>query len=59
MMTGIQEWLERMAPEAAINEIAAALKKVLPLVSDEERLNFVMQIVGGAGHDKVASMVHL
>jgi hypothetical protein len=48
-----------MAPEAALGEIATALKKLLPAVSEEGRLNFVMQIIGGAGDDKVASMVHL
>ena len=40
-------------------EIAAALKKLLPAVSEEGRLEFVKQIVGGAGDDKVASLVHL
>lgn len=58
-MAGIQELLDRLAPEAALEEIAAALKRLLPAVSEEGRLNFVMQIIGGAGDDKVASMVHL
>ena len=42
-----------------MTEIEAALKKVLPLVTDEERLNFVVNLIGGASDDKVASMVHL
>ena len=58
-MAEIQELLDRLAPEAALREIAAALKKLLPAVSEEGRLNFVKQIIGGAGDDKVASMVHL
>jgi hypothetical protein len=58
-MTGIQECLERMAPEAALKEIGTALKKLLPTVSEEDRFNFVVQLIGGAGDDKVASMVHL
>jgi hypothetical protein len=58
-MTGIQEWLERMAPAAALEEIGTALKRLLPAVSEEDRLNFVVQLIGGAGDDKVASMVHL
>jgi len=58
-MAGIQELLDRMVPEAALREIAAALQKLLPAVSEEGRLNFVMQIIGGPGDDKVASMVHL
>lgn len=59
MMTGIQELLARMSPEAALEEIGAALKKLLPTVSEENRLNFVVNLIGGAGDDKVASMVHL
>ncbi len=58
-MARIQELLERLTPEAALGEIAAALKGLLPLVSEKGRLNFVMQIIGGPGDDKVASMVHL
>jgi hypothetical protein len=59
MTAGIQELLARMAPEAALDEIGAALKKLLPAVSEADRLNFVVTLIGGAGDDKVASMVHL
>ena len=59
MMAGIQEWLVRMAPEAALDEIGTALKRLLPTVSEENRLNFVVNLIGGAGDDKVASLVHL
>ncbi len=58
-MAGIQRRLERMAPEKALGEIAAALKTLLPVVTEEERLNFVVKLIGGASDDKVASMVHL
>ena len=58
-MAGIQERLDRMAPEKALMEIGAALKKILPLVTDEDRLNFVVNLIGGASDDQVASMVHL
>jgi hypothetical protein len=57
--TGIQEILEGMSPAQALPELAEALKKILPLVSEEDRLNFVVNLVGGAGDDKVTSMVHL
>ena len=59
MMAGIKEWLAQMAPEAALDEIGTALKKLLPTVSEENRLNFVVNLIGGAGDDKVASLVHL
>jgi len=58
-MGQIQKILDRMEPDKAITEIASALKKLFPLISDEERLNFVVNLIGGAGDDKVASMVHL
>jgi hypothetical protein len=59
MMAGIQELLARMAPEAALDEIGTALKKLLPTVSEDNRFNFVVNLIGGAGDDKVASLVHL
>ena len=58
-MATIQELLDRLPPEAALREIAAALKKLLPAVSEAGRLEFVQQIVGSRGDDKVASLVHL
>ncbi len=58
-MAKIQELLDRLPPEAALAEIAAALPKLLPAVSEAGRLEFVKQIVGGAGDDKVTSLVHL
>ena len=59
MTAGIQELLARMAPEAALDEIGTALKKLLPTVSEDNRFNFVVNLIGGAGDDKVASLVHL
>ena len=58
-MLGIQERLDRMTPKKALKEIGTALKKILPLVTDEERVDLVVYLLGGAGDDKVASMVHL
>jgi len=58
-MAGIREIMERMAPAEALPQIAEALKKILPLVTEADRLNFMVNLMGGAGDDKVASMVHL
>jgi hypothetical protein len=58
-VAGIQEILKSMTPAQAMAEIAAKLKTIFPLVTDEERLNFVVNLIGGAGDDKVSSMVHL
>ena len=58
-MAKIQEFLDHLPPEAALLEIAAALPRLLPAVSEEGRLNFIRQIAGSRGGDKVASLVHL
>ncbi len=58
-MAGIREILECMAPAQALAEIAGALKNILPLVTEEDRLGFVVHLIGGTGDDKVASLVHL
>ncbi len=58
-MADIQEILEGMAPEKALAEIGAALKKLFPLVMDDDRMKFVVNLVGSAGDDQVSSMVHL
>ncbi len=58
-MAGIKKILESMAPSQALAEIGGALQQILPLVTAEDRLSFVVHLLGGAGDDKVASMVHL
>ena len=59
MKAGIDEFLVGLAPAEALLAIAGALKKILLLVTEEDRLDFVVNLIGGAGDDKVASMVHL
>ncbi len=59
MTADIQDILEGMDPTRALPEIAAVLKKILPLVTEEDRLSFVVNLIGGESSDKVASMVHL
>ena len=58
-MGEIQEILHNLTPASALAEITAALQTILPLVADEDRLDFIVKLIGGAGEDKVASMVHL
>jgi hypothetical protein len=59
MRADLEKLLGSVDPAQALPEIAALLKKVLPLVAEEDRLNFVVNLIGGAGDDKVASLVHL
>ena len=58
-MADIQEILGGMKPGKALEEIGAVLKKLFPLVTDADRMNFVVKLVGSAGDDQVSSMVHL
>ena len=58
-MAELREILDRMTPTQALAKIAGALKTILPMVTEADRLNFVIHLIGGTGDDKVASMVHL
>lgn len=49
----------RMNPEEALAEIAKALKELLPVLDQEARTRFVLDLVGGSEGDKVSSLVHL
>jgi len=48
-----------MEPEKAAAELAGVIKRLFPLLGEEEQLSFVMNLVGQSGEDKVASLVHL
>ncbi len=55
----IAEIVDSMEPEEAAAELALVVKRLFPLLGEEARLNFVMNLVGESGEDKLASMVHL
>jgi hypothetical protein len=55
----VQQLVDELSPEKAIKEIAEVVKKLFPLLEEESRLNFVMNLIGDTGKDKVASLVHL
>ena len=48
-----------MDPESALGAIGEALKSIFPVVPEEARSAFLLQIVGESEADKVSSMVHL
>lgn len=58
-MKEIQKLIDGMDPREAVAELAGALKTLFPLLDEEDRANFVMNLVGGPGGDKISSMVHL
>jgi RecA-family ATPase len=55
----IQQITDDMSPETALKEIAMAAKKLLSLLDEKARLEFVMNVIGDSGTDKVTSLVHL
>jgi dsRNA-specific ribonuclease len=58
-MGEIQKMIDHLEPGDAAAEIAEALKKLFPLLDEEDRTQFVMNLVGESSGDKIASMVHL
>lgn len=58
-MNEISRILNTMDPEDAATQAAAALKQLLPLLGEEGRNQFIMNLLGESGQDKIASMVHL
>ena len=51
--------VNRMDPEKALNEIGRALKSIFPVLSEEARGKFLLELVGESQEDKVSSLVHL
>lgn len=58
-MNEIEKILNSMEPEEAATQTAVALKQLLPLLGEEGRNRFIMNLLGETGQDKISSMVHL
>lgn len=58
-MNEIQQLINTLDPEEAAAKTAAALKQLLPLLGEEGRTRFIMDLLGETGEDKISSMVHL
>ena len=58
-MSEIAEIIHRMNPENALKEVGRALKTIFPVVPEESRGQFLLELVGGSRDDKVSSLVHL
>lgn len=46
-------------PEDAADQTAIALKLLLPLLGEEGRNRFIVNLLGETGQDKISSMAHL
>ena len=58
-MNEIAKVFSRLDPEDAARQAASALKQLLPLLGEEGRAGFIMNLLGESGQDKISSMVHL
>jgi len=58
-MNEIEKVFSRLDPDEAADQTAIALKHLLPLLGEEGRNRFIMNLLGETGEDKISSMVHL
>ncbi|MGB5232374.1 MAG: hypothetical protein WBN83_12710 [Desulfoprunum sp.] len=58
-MNEIEKVISSLAPKDAARQTAIALKQLLPLLDEEGRARFIMDLLGETGQDKISSMVHL
>jgi len=58
-MNEIEKIFDSLDPEEAAAQTAVALKRLLPLLGEEGRNRFIMNLLGETGEDKISSMVHL
>ncbi len=54
-----KEIFDGMEPKEAVSEMARVLKRLLPVLDEDERIHFFRDLVGESGADNVSSMVHL
>jgi hypothetical protein len=55
----IQELIESMDPAEAAVEMAGAAKKLFSLLGEEALRDFLTNLIGNGGQDKIAGLVHL
>jgi len=55
----IQELVESMDPTDAAKEMGAAAKKLFSLLGEEALRDFLTDLIGDGGQDKITGLVHL
>ena len=55
----LKDIVDRMEPEKALSILIEIIQKLLPLLDEKARVDFVVQLIGETGNDKVASLVDL
>jgi hypothetical protein len=58
-MSELLKIINEMGPEKALNEVGRALRNIFPVLSQDLRGKFLLDLVGESQEDKVSSLVHL
>jgi hypothetical protein len=58
-MEEIQRIIDRIDPQKALTEISKVLKVLFSTLGEEARSQFLWDLMGESGGDKVSSLVHL
>ena len=58
-LNDIETMIDRMDPKVAVESLIKAVKKLFPVLDDEDRKNLIIRMFGEPGKDKILSMVHL
>ncbi len=55
----LKQIIEQMEPREAASSLALVLKDLFMLLDENDRAQFIGDLIGATGDDKVASLVHL
>jgi hypothetical protein len=55
----IQELVSNLKPQEVASALSFVIKDLFPLLDEDARIKFVMDLIGDSGDDKISSMVHL
>lgn len=55
----IQLLVNNMVPQEAASALTLVIKDLFPLLDEDARIRFVMNLIGDSGDEKVSSLVHL
>jgi hypothetical protein len=55
----LQSLVNEMEPQDAASALTLIIKNLFPLLEEDARIRFVMNLIGDSGDDKISSLVHL
>jgi hypothetical protein len=55
----LQSLINDMEPQEAVSALSIIIKNLFPLLDEDVRIRFVMNLIGDSGDDKISSLVHL